>query len=75
MGNVQGAGADAANFHEPLQALLRQRDLKISAGTIWRLVRSSLRDDCHHDIIRAGRRVLMQHQDSLVLLGGCVPSF
>ncbi|XP_076434123.1 igE-binding protein-like [Peromyscus maniculatus bairdii] len=113
MGNVQGAGADAANFHEPLQALLRQRDLKISAGTIkriindidqiapwfavsgdlnlaswnklgkdlekanredrigkgtlpiWRLVRSSLRDDCHHDIIRAGRRVLMQHQDSL----------
>ncbi|XP_006998548.2 igE-binding protein-like [Peromyscus maniculatus bairdii] len=113
MGNMQGAGADAANFHEPLQALLHQRDLKISAGTIkkiikdidkiapwfvvsgdlnlaswnklgkdlerakqedrigkgtlppWRLVRSCLRDDRHHDIIRAGRRVLMQHQDSL----------
>ncbi|XP_042556524.1 igE-binding protein-like [Dipodomys spectabilis] len=112
MGNGQGVSCGTADFYAPLQALLRQRGLKVSKGTVekvlgdfdkhapwftvsgdltlpcwdklgkdltraqeedqitgatlplWRMVRTCL-EEGGSDIILEGRKVLMQHQDSL----------
>ncbi|XP_069867397.1 endogenous retrovirus group K member 6 Gag polyprotein-like [Dipodomys merriami] len=112
MGNGQEKPCSLTDFYAPLQALLRQRGLKVSKATVqkvlsdfdrqapwfavsgdltlpcwdklgkdlaraqeegqvtgatlplWRMIRTCL-EEGGSDLIREGRRVLMQHQDSL----------